>query len=187
MTSVPDVVVGGNLGGVPNGRRAILGLLALLVVMSAACTSSSKKASGATASSSAPNTTTALLSGAADAGLALTVSGDLTGTTDGLSTKVSRCTSMNGQFFFEGTVSLAGTELDVKISARPTASIEIDDLAGGGSWSAPNARDTAATVSIAADGPTSGSVTAVAIRDIGTTASTASPLTRLEVHGTYRC
>lgn len=165
-----------------------VGALVMAIALSAACTSSSTHASSASAPASSA-AATARPAGAATAGLSLEVSGDLTGSTDALSTKVSRCTSVNGQFFFEGTVSLGGSELDVKLSMAPDASIEIDDLAAGLSWSAPSERDPAATISMKAETATSGSFTA-SPAFAGTEASggaTDAPPHHLDVRGTYRC
>lgn len=161
---------------------------ALTMASSAACTSSSKKS---TSSTSAPPSSGAPAppSGAATGELSFEVSGDLSGTTDALSTRVSRCTSVNGQFFFEGTVSLGGSELDVKLSLTPDPSIEIDDLASGRTWTAPSERDPAATISMQPDSATSGSFTAApALTD--TTAPgepSDEPTPRLAVRGTYSC
>jgi hypothetical protein len=91
---------------------------------------------------------------------------------------VSRCSTVDGQLLFEGTVALAGQELSVKISAGKDASIEIVDVGANKTWTAPAADDPEATVSVQATTATSGSVAAIA---------SAATSTHLNVRGTYGC
>ena len=156
-------------GGSPGWRRVIV--LATLGFVAVSCSSSTKS----TASSASSTTTSPTKQG-----LAFQLSGDLTGGTDASSTKVSRCSTVNAQLLFEGTVSLGGEELSVKLTSGNSPSIEIVDLVSDRTWLAPAPGDSTATISVHSDTPTSGSITAVA-------STAAVPPTHLDVQGTYGC
>ena len=158
------------LRSVPTVLAALLSLASLAIGCSSSSTSKAASANSSTSSAATASV---------KQGLALSLSGDLTGVTDPASTKVSRCSTINGQFFFEGTVSLGGTELSVKLNSGSDARIEISDVAADRKWSAPAAGDPAATLSVTPEAATSGSLTAVA--------STATPPTHITVQGTYAC
>lgn len=155
-------------------------VVATLLCVAIGCSSSgSSKATQSTGTVSKASTSSAAGASVAQ-GVSLSFSGDLEGTTDTASTRVSRCSTINGQFFFEGTVSLAGTELSVKLDGGSNARIEIGDVAADRTWSAPVSGDPSATITVTPDAATSGSVTAVA-------SSAGMPATHLTVHGTYAC
>lgn len=159
--------------------RAVV--LAVSVVVVVACSSSK---SSSTSSSSSGR---AAAAPSKPAGLALQLSGDLSGATDPTSTKVSKCAAANGELAFDGTVSLAGEELSVTISTGTHASIEIIDLAADTTWSTSDLADPTATISVQADTATSGSITAVASLVRTSSSSTDQPPTHVSVHGTYSC
>jgi hypothetical protein len=151
-------------------------LLAVLALAVAGCSSS-----GTTPATPASPTVTSTASqtSAAKQGFALQLTGDLSGATDASSTRVSRCSTVNGQLRFEGTVALGGAELAITISTGDRPSIAVTELATDKTWTAPTIDDPAATISVHANTPMSGSVAAVA--------STGDPPTHLAVQGTYGC